>query len=252
LATTFVLSMTWTIQALVENRHLDPGWRVTAVVTGMVIFGRPVYTKLRTLAARDRRRAIGLDRDAVTSVPAVVEPAHVFGGYDVWAALHREAADAAERWLSAILGERPAFAVAAAIPETAAAARHNPESRTLDRLRVAAVRALHAPIPGPRPPRPAPAGSRPRTAAGRNTETRALEMLREAAVRELGLQRRETLPVRTKPLPTRRRSEPPTSGDMNAVMVSIAQPTDPYLHEISATPDSHTRAHTTSGVRKGE
>ena len=37
-------------------------------------------------------------------------------------------------------------------------------------------------------------------------------------------------------------------GDMNAVMVSIAHATDPYWHEISEAPDSHTRAHTTSGV----
>ena len=29
----------------------------------------------------------------------------MFGGSDVWAALHRKAAEAAERWLAAILGE---------------------------------------------------------------------------------------------------------------------------------------------------
>ena len=34
LATTFVLSMTWSIQSVVEDRHLDAGWRITAVLSG--------------------------------------------------------------------------------------------------------------------------------------------------------------------------------------------------------------------------
>ena len=184
----------------------------------------------------------------------MVEPTPAFGGYDGWAALHRDAADAAERWLAAILGDRPAFAVAAAsaTPDQRTAGRRNVESRRIDRLRVAAVRAIHAPAPPPRQPGPIPDSSPPSTAAGHNAENRALEQLRRAAVRDLGADRRpapdgEPLPVRNRSLPTRRRSEPPTSGDMNAVMVSIARATDPYRNEISEAPDSH-RAHTTAGA----
>jgi len=97
-----------------------------------------------------------------------------------------------------------------------------------------------------------PAVSPPRTAAERNTESRSIELLREAAVRDLDLQRHEAtdaepLPVRSRPLPTRRRAEPPTSGDLNAVMVSIPRTTDAYGHPISESPDSQ-RAHTTSGA----
>ena len=73
-------------------------------------------------------------------------------------------------------------------------------------------------------------------------------------MRALDVERRqaeaEPLPVRRPALPVRGRSEPPSSGDMNAVMVSIARADDPYQDEISETPDSHTRAHTTSGARK--
>ena len=72
-------------------------------------------------------------------------------------------------------------------------------------------------------------------------------------MRDLHGQRRETteaepLPVRSRSLPSRRRGEPPSSGDINAVMVSIPRSSDPY-HEISEAPDSH-RAHTTSGARE--
>jgi poly-gamma-glutamate biosynthesis protein PgsC/CapC len=261
LATTFVLSMTWSIQSVVEDRHLDAGWRITAVLSGALIFGRPLSTKLRAVIARETRpgRATAPQNGHAPPVPVSTEPAQVFGGYDVWAALHREAADAAERWLAAILGEssRVAFASAAGPgPDSSIANLRNVENRTLDRLRVAAVRALHAPIPAPRPPGPVPIASPPRSAVGRNAESRALDQLREAAVRALDVERRqaeaEPLPVRRPALPVRGRSEPPSSGDMNAVMVSIARANDPYQDEISETPDSHTRAHTTSGARKNK
>ena len=253
LATTFVLSMTWSVQSLVEHRHLDVGWRITALVTSVAIFGKPLLVRWRGLMHRGARTAV--DSDAARHVPvaAAFEPAHGFGSYDGWAALHREAADAAERWLAAILGERPAFAVAAApTPDDRSVSRENAENRRIERLRLAAVRALHAPAPAPRRPAAIAAPAPPRTAAGRNAESRAVERLRQAAVRDLDGQRRESagaspLPVRSRSLPTRRRAEPPTSGDMNAVMVSIRYTTDPYQHEISEAPGSH-RAHTTSGA----
>lgn len=256
LAVTFVLSMTWSIQSVVEDRHLDLGWKITAVVTGLLIFGRPMYTKLRSLAARDAQDVeVRGDATAIAPIPAVLEPVPTFGGYDGWAALHRDAAEAAERWLAAILGERPSFAMAAAsaaMPDPRAARRQNVENRRIDRIRVAAARAVHAPGPAPRQPGPIPDSAPPSTAAGHNAENRALERLRQAAVRDLDVQRGtaievEPLPVRSKSLPTRRRAEPPTSGDMNAVMVSIARATDPYRHEFSEAPDSH-RAHTTTGA----
>jgi hypothetical protein len=195
-------------------------------------------------------------------VPAagVFEPAHVFGGYDGWAALHREAADAAERWLAAILGERPTFAVAAApapLADDRSVSHQNAENRRIERLRHAAVKALHAPAPVPRRPAAIDAPAPPRTAAGRNAESRAVERLREAAVRDLDGQRRDAagaaaLPVRSKSLPTRRRSEPPTSGDMNAVMVSIPRTSDPYVEQISERPDAATWAHTAASVARND
>src|SRR3954453_4138558 len=111
LATTFALSMTWSIQSMVENRHLDLGWRITAVATTAVIFGKPIYSKLRSIAARDPQTIETPEsRAAAPPLPATpaaaAEPAHVFGGYDIWAALHRDAAEAAERWLATIVGER--------------------------------------------------------------------------------------------------------------------------------------------------
>ena len=251
LATTFVLSMTWSIQSVVEDRHLDLGWKITAVATAALIFGRPLHAHLLSLTARGERTAGA--SDAVRSAPAAIEPAPAFGGYDIWAALHREAAEAAERWLAAILGERPAFAVAPAapVPDTRVVGRQNADERRIERLRLAAVRALRAPAPGPRPPGSIPVALPPRTAAGRNAESRAVDRLRQAAERELAARRgsaAEPLPVRTRSLPTRRRRELPTSGDMNAVIVSIARATDSYHDPISETPDSHRRAHTTSGV----
>jgi poly-gamma-glutamate biosynthesis protein PgsC/CapC len=231
LATTFVLSVTWSIQSIVENRHLDLGWKITAVATTAAIFGKPIYAKLRSLAVSDSRPIETMEASparAPVPGPVTLEPAHVFSGYDVWAALHREAADAAERWLSAILGDRPAFAVAA-VPDARAAGRQNAEDCRIDRLRLAAVRALHAPGPRPRPAAPIPAASPPPTAAGRNAESRMLDRLRDAALRDLRggeTPAVDPLPVRSRSLPSRRRAEPPTSGDMNAVMVSIARPTD--------------------------
>jgi poly-gamma-glutamate biosynthesis protein PgsC/CapC len=229
LATTFVLSVTWSIQASVENRQLDFGWRITAALSAAVIFGRPAYTKLRSRIARQARPAERVPHDvAAVPVPAPAEPllpvpAHAFGRYDTWAALHRDAADAAERWLSAVLGERPQFAMAAA------AVGANAENRTLDRLRVAAVRALHTPVHVPL--------RQPRTAAGHNAENRALDKVREAAVRALDAERGpiqpEALPVRQRALPVRGRFDPPSSGDINAVMVAIARPDEPYEQPVS-------------------
>src|SRR4051794_29669479 len=147
LATTFVLSMTWSIQSMVENRHLDLGWRITAVATTAVIFGKPIYTKLRSVGARDSQMIETPEsRAAAPPLPATpaaaAEPAHVFGGYDIWAALHRDAAEAAERWLATIVGERRVFAGAGAsapgpapVPDGRAAGRQNAEERRLDRLR---------------------------------------------------------------------------------------------------------------------
>jgi hypothetical protein len=97
---------------------------------------------------------------------------------------------------------------------------------------------------------PAPVASPRRSAARLNAENRAIDKLREAAVRALDVERgsAEPLPVRQRALPVRGRAEPPSSGDMNAVMVAIARPTDRYTSEISEPADPH-RAHTTSGAR---
>jgi poly-gamma-glutamate biosynthesis protein PgsC/CapC len=256
LATTFVLAMTWSIQSVVEDRHLDAGWRIIALASGALIFGRPVYVALRRLVAGGTRATVAAVAGPERAVPVAVavEPAHGFGGYDVWAVLHRDAAEAAERWLAAILGEspRPTLAMAAApVTDTHHMARQNAENRAIDRLRVAAVRALRAPVPAPPPRRTAPIAAAPPQAANRNAESRAVDKLREAAVRALDNERRsaeqQPLPVRHKALPLRHRPQPPTSGDLNAVTVTVARATAPYeelpemsgaVHAAHAAPDS--------------
>jgi poly-gamma-glutamate biosynthesis protein PgsC/CapC len=195
LATTFVLSATWTIQSTVEHRYLDLGWRITAVLSGGLIFGKPLYLRLRARATRAVAAVPELAAAAAGTVPTLTPMEPNFGaGYQGWASLHREAADAAERWLASILGESPALAVVAA--------------------------------PNPAPPR--------RSAAEHNAETRTLDKVREAAIRALDSQTRRgraapPLPVRPKPLPVRRRSVPPTRrGEFDDVTVQIAGSAGPH------------------------
>ncbi len=112
LATGFVISMTWSLQAQIEHRGLDAGWRWLALATTVAIFGKPVYERLvRRFRVPMAARA---KVDAVQAGDAAPTGDHSFGvaGYRNWAAMHREAAEAAERWLAAMLGERSSLAIA--------------------------------------------------------------------------------------------------------------------------------------------
>jgi poly-gamma-glutamate biosynthesis protein PgsC/CapC len=184
LATTFVLSTTWSIQSTVEHRHLDLGWRITAILTGALIFGRPLYTKLKGRATRAAAAVPELAAAAAHAVPVLppMEPS-LGSGYHGWASLHRDAAEAAERWLASILGEGPVLAVAAA-------PHHGGETRPLDKLREAALRAL------------------------------------DSQARHRGA---PPLPVRSKPLPVRHRASPPERrGEFDAMTVQIAGSAGPH------------------------
>jgi poly-gamma-glutamate biosynthesis protein PgsC/CapC len=151
LAVTFVLSTTWWIQSLFEGLPLALGWKVVAVTSFAGIFWR------QFMPARSEQRAAA---PAPTPVPAPTTPATAgatpfgtaiaFGrsGFDRWAALHRDAADAADRWLTLVLGERAGSALAgdtapAESNRTNVSSALHPE-RPTERIRRAAIRSLNS------------------------------------------------------------------------------------------------------------
>lgn len=153
MATAFVLSTTWTLQAQIEQRPLDLVWKLLALASGLAIFGKPVLLKLRTkLMPQRQRRPI----EAVAAVDE--ECSFELTGYRKWASLHQEASEAAERWLAAMLGEQPRLAVAGAATGPASSSggasptsSTNPAPRTVERLREVAHRALHTPARADQP-----------------------------------------------------------------------------------------------------
>jgi poly-gamma-glutamate biosynthesis protein PgsC/CapC len=182
LATSFVLTMTWWLESLVERRPLDLGWKVAAVLTTVAIFGRTVAEQLlvRLRAANAGRRAV--TGPSLAPAGARAEDSHWYGfafaSYRRWATLHQEASIAAEQWLATMLGETNQLAMAGAPasapaplqpsrPEPVAHSVVSPVS-SLARIRAAAEQALHEPPPPRefgRRPQPLPT-RRPRHARG--------------------------------------------------------------------------------------
>jgi hypothetical protein len=178
LAVAFVLSATWWIQSLFEGLPLALGWKAIAVISFAGIFWR------QFVPTRSGQRA-----EVPAPAPVVVTPATAgatplgtaiaFGrsGFDRWATPHRDAADAAERWLTLVLGERaePVLAGDPAPPESNRTAVSSAlrRERATERIRRAAIRSLDSePVPGPtRPAEPHPLTRRTPAAATTATRT---------------------------------------------------------------------------------
>ena len=128
MASTFVLSWTWWAQSLFEGLALAMVWKVTAVAALGAIFWRQVVP----VRGRNTADDTAVTADVVHVVPPAV-PVRVaappptgvaaafgMGGYHRWAAAHPVAAQAAERWLTAIVGDGtvgvPSLALPAAGP----------------------------------------------------------------------------------------------------------------------------------------
>ena len=156
LASTFVISWTWWAQSLFEGLALAMVWKVTAVAALGAIFWRQVVPVRGRRTADDSVHVTA--HDVVHVVPAAV-PVRVaaplptgvaaafgMGGYRRWAAAHPVAAQAAERWLTAIVGDGtvgvPSLALPAAGPiDTGWSPRRGLRPPQIERLRTSALAA---------------------------------------------------------------------------------------------------------------
>jgi poly-gamma-glutamate biosynthesis protein PgsC/CapC len=207
MATTFVLSATWWIQSVVEDRPLDLGWKISAVLSAIVIFGRTVFERIkaRIRAHEARRRAEqGARTPAVAHAGTAADDTGsdpwygwAVASYHKWAALHNEAAAAADAWLASMLGETPLVAAAGAGGATVAPRRQP------------------APVL-PAVPAPSPAPAVPTT----------IERIRTAAQQALGgpahTVTEPSLPQRRRPTPQRRPGGQ-RRGEFDVVSIELAQ-----------------------------
>jgi poly-gamma-glutamate biosynthesis protein PgsC/CapC len=171
------------------------------------------------------------DEPTAAEPAAVHEPATGRAGFERWAAAHRDAADAAERWLSAILGESDDTPSAAETP--ADDGGEDEDDRFSARVRRAAARARSDPnepetdgLPIRQRPRPQPSGEFDAVATG------------IAA----GVRRPKSLPRRERGAALVRARQTPVSDDVvQAARVQLELL--PEHQQFSETPESATRAH---------
>ncbi len=143
-ATTFVLSTTWWVQSLFEGLQLPLFWKLISLGSFATIFWRQFVPAHAPVPA-----GTSAPKNAPATTSSIIATAATFGrsGYLRWAAIHRDAADAAERWLTSILGEPLTHALAPGVSTavTSTIVETLTIERTTERLRAAAVRALNAP-----------------------------------------------------------------------------------------------------------
>jgi poly-gamma-glutamate biosynthesis protein PgsC/CapC len=118
LASTFVVPTTWWIQALVEGRRLAVGWRITAAVMFLVVFGKQLHQLANHVIERvrppaekvpDHPRAPDpiLDHASLAAAAAQEQAArdalilHAWSdkGLDGWRSAYPDLVEDAERWL---------------------------------------------------------------------------------------------------------------------------------------------------------
>lgn len=119
LAGSFVLATTWWVQSLFEDLPLHIGWKVLSVASFAAIFWR------QFVPTREAKRA-QLGTSAVANPAPVVVAGFGQAGFERWAAMHRDAADAADHWLATLLGEPeapPSSEIGAPAPVEAAPER---------------------------------------------------------------------------------------------------------------------------------
>ena len=229
LASSFVLATTWWVQSLFEGFDLAIGWKLLAVASFASIFWKQFVPKRESAEADSKRPATA----PATSSPTILASAASFGrsSYQKWATIHQDAADAAERWLSAMLGEPIHHAPLLAIGQpTNGAAPDGPApsnrveltangmtegERSTARLRRAALEALRAPVPGERRPFAEPEGLPIRHSASEKGEFDAV-----ATSIAAGVGRPQPLPRRQpKPVVDTEASNPTTRSALQAVRV---------------------------------
>ena len=150
MATTFVLTATWWIQSLFTGLELRAGLESRGRVRrSPPSSGASSYR----LGPSGGRRSSPMRRSSPPAPPRTpLASALAYGrsGFERWGTLHHDAADAAERWLVAVLGDQtaPAGVTTAATPVTLPASIAVPShhERSTERIRRAAIEALSAPV----------------------------------------------------------------------------------------------------------
>ncbi|MGH9132443.1 MAG: poly-gamma-glutamate biosynthesis protein PgsC/CapC [Ilumatobacteraceae bacterium] len=152
MASTFVVTVTWWVQSLFEGLALALVWKIVAVGAFVAIFWRQlVPVRGRETAGAPSPAPIAaaghvaahVAAQVVTIGPAVTL-AFGMGGYRRWAAAHPAAAHAADRWLSAVIGESAPPLPAIALPAPATVERshgHELGAPIIQRLKSSAIAA---------------------------------------------------------------------------------------------------------------
>lgn len=144
LATSFVVSATWWIQSLFEGLTLAPAWKAVALSSFAIIFWRQFVPTRSPVRAGEATTATGTEQLAVTPLGSAV--AYGRAGFERWAAAHREAAESAEYWLAAVLGEQPGRTLAGDTGTTGSLASiAAPQQPSTERARMAAIQMLSSP-----------------------------------------------------------------------------------------------------------
>jgi poly-gamma-glutamate biosynthesis protein PgsC/CapC len=164
MASTFVLTWTWWAQSLFEGLALALVWKVVAVAAFGAIFWRQVVPVRGRNTADDTAGAAIVDV-VPAAVPVRVAPppaigvaaAFGMGGYRRWAAAHPVAAQAAERWLTTLVGDGtvgvPALALPAVGPiDTGWSPRRGLRPPQIEQLRASALAARSGAVPLPSVP----------------------------------------------------------------------------------------------------
>jgi poly-gamma-glutamate biosynthesis protein PgsC/CapC len=221
MAGAFVVSTTWWIQSLFRDLPLHIGWKALAVASFSAIFWRQFVPK---------RAAVRTQIDGPTvaeSAAAVVVGGFGPAGFEHWAAMHRDAADAAERWLTDMVGEpipvAPATSPVVGVPQ--------PESTTV-RARRAAMKVLS---------NEATAAGLPVRKPARRRRTGEFDRISTGIAASVG--RPKQLP---RQLPRRQRGaalgrDARATGDGQAARVEFG--VLPRHQQISESPGAATRAH---------
>ena len=176
MASTFVLTWTWWAQSLFEGLALALVWKVVRrgrLRRHLLASSRPGATDATPPTTPPTTRTDNIVHcrtarpflSASPALPTGVAAAFGMGGYRRWAAAHPAAAQAAERWLTALVGEGTAGVPALALPAGCAVdiglatpTTWRPETSATQRLRAPQIRAApeHPPWParsgrGPQP-----------------------------------------------------------------------------------------------------
>jgi len=241
MATTFVLTSTWWIQSLFEELVLAPVWKFVSVASFAAIFWRQ-FVPSRSEARSDARADVAADATnaelAANALPGSAT-AYDQAAFERWGTVHREEAEAAERWLTVVADEQPKPAIAGdgGTPRLDRASGPEPEQRPTERIRRAAIQALNSP------------GELPSEQERQSDQEPAIAQL--AADPRLASPEFDEIAAdiaasvgRPHPLPRRRPAKPTTSTGSATPQEAGSLPGGDPTNQISEHPGAATRAHT--------